>query len=70
VVIFRIPVLQQLYYLSDDQTEYPVRDRYSFSRVLDLTLDDVVPDGKTLWHCRKGLKATGMFAETRFSTSC
>jgi hypothetical protein len=28
VVIFRIPVLQQLYYLSDDQTEYPVRDRY------------------------------------------
>ena len=48
VLLFRILVLQQLYNLSDDQTEHQIRDRYSFSRFLDLTPEDVVPDAKTL----------------------
>ena len=30
--MFKILVLQQLYNLSDDQTEFQIRDRYSFGR--------------------------------------
>jgi transposase len=61
VLMFRILVLQQLYNLSDDQTEYPVRDRYSFSRFLDFTPEDVVLDAKTLWRYREGLKSAAVF---------
>ena len=36
VLMFRVPVLQQLYNLSDDQIEYQIRDRLSFMRFLGL----------------------------------
>src|SRR3984893_18329475 len=49
VMIFKAPVLQALYNLSDDQTEYQLRDRLSFMRFLGLELEDTVPDAKTLW---------------------
>ena len=61
VLMFRILVLQQLYNLSDDQTEYQIRDRYSFGRFLDLTPEDVVPDAKTLWRYRESLKSAAVF---------
>jgi len=61
VLMFRILVLQQLYNLSDDQTEYQIRDRYSFSRFLDLTPEAVVPDAKTLWRYRENLKSAVVF---------
>ena len=40
VLMFRILVLQTLYTLSDDQTEYQLRDRLSFMRFVGL---DVTP---------------------------
>lgn len=49
VLMFRLLVLQTLYTLSDDQTEYQVRDRLSFMRFVGLGLGDPVPDAKTLW---------------------
>jgi IS5 family transposase len=61
VLLFRILALQQLYNLSDDQTEYQIRDRYSFSRFVDLTPEDVVPDAKTLWRFRESLKSAAVF---------
>jgi transposase, IS5 family len=39
VLMFKILVLQTLHNLSDDQTEYLIRDRLSFMRFLGLGLD-------------------------------
>jgi IS5 family transposase len=61
VLMFKITVLQHLYNLGDDQTEYQIRDRYSFSRFLDLTPEDEVPDAKTLWRYKEGLKSAQVF---------
>jgi transposase, IS5 family len=55
LLMFKILVLQHLYNLSDDQTEYQVRDRYSFMRFLGLQPEDSVPDAKTLWCFREEL---------------
>jgi IS5 family transposase len=60
VLIFKTLVLQQLYNLSDDQTEYQIRDRYSFSRFLHLDPEDGVPDAKTIWSYREQLKNHGL----------
>jgi Transposase domain (DUF772) len=48
VLMFKMRVLQTLYTLSDDQTEYQIRDRLSFMRFLGLALEDRVPDAKTV----------------------
>ena len=52
-------VLQALYNLSDDQTEYQLRDRLSFMRFVGLGLEDAVPDAKTLWLYREALTKAG-----------
>jgi IS5 family transposase len=44
--MFKVLVLQTLYTLSDDQTEYQIRDRLSFMRFVGLALEDRVPDAK------------------------
>lgn len=53
VLMFKIMVLQALYGLSDDQTEFQIRDRLSFMRFLGLGLHDRVPDAKTVWLFRE-----------------
>src|SRR5229473_3498468 len=52
---FKIVVLQSLYNLSDEQTEFLIRDRLSFMRFLDLGLEDAVPDATTIWLFREAL---------------
>ena len=59
--MFRILVLQTLYTLSDDQTEYQLRDRLSFMRFVGLALHDAVPDAKTIWLFREQLVRAGAF---------
>ena len=59
VMMFRILVLQTLYTLSDDQTEYQLRDRLSFMRFAGLALHDAVPDAKTIWLFREQLTRSG-----------
>ena len=49
VLMFKTLFLQQVYNLSDDQTEYQIRDRYWFSRFLHLDPEDRVPDAKIIW---------------------
>ncbi len=53
VLMFKILVLQALYNLSDDQTEFQIRDRLSFMRFLGLELHARVPDAKTIWLFRE-----------------
>ena len=52
-LMFKLLVLQHLYNLSDDQTEYQIRDRYSFCRFLGLSPEGKVPDAKTIWVFRE-----------------
>ena len=59
VLMFKVLVLQTLYTLSDDQTEYQIRDRLSFMRFLGLALEDRVPDAKTIWLYREQLTEAG-----------
>ena len=59
VLMFKVLVLQTLYTLSDDQTEYQLRDRLSFMRFVGLALHDPVPDAKTIWLFREQLTRAG-----------
>ena len=67
VLVFKILILQTLYTLSDDATEFQIRDRLSFMRFLRLGLEDAVPDAKTIWLFREQLTKAGaikdLFAE-------
>lgn len=40
ILMFRMLILQSLYNLSDEQIEYQVRDRMSFTRFLGLEFED------------------------------
>jgi IS5 family transposase len=53
--MFKILVLQNLYKLSDDQTEFQIKDRLSFMPFLGLDFEDRVPDAKNLWLFRDTL---------------
>lgn len=66
VLMFKVLVLQTLYTLSDDQTEYQLKDRLSFMRFVGLALHDPVPDAKTIWLFREQLARAGA-AEPLFS---
>src|SRR5262249_3806263 len=60
ILKFKIVVLQSLHNLSDEQTEYLIRDRLSFMRFLDLELADAVPDATTIWLFREALAQAGL----------
>ena len=60
ILKFKIVVLQSLYNLSDEQTEFLIRDRLSFMRFLDLGLEDGVPDATTIWLFREALVEAGL----------
>ena len=53
ILMFRMLVLQALNNLSDEQVEYQVRDRLSFSRFLRLAIENSIPDASTLWLFRE-----------------
>jgi IS5 family transposase len=55
VMMFKIIILQSLYNMADDATEYMLRDRLSFMRFLGLNMTDKVPDAKTIWKYREQL---------------
>jgi transposase, IS5 family len=59
VLMFKVLVLQTLYTLSDEQTEYQLKDRLSFMRFIGLALHDAVPDAKTIWLYREQLARAG-----------
>src|SRR5947199_8837578 len=60
ILKFKIMVLRSLHNLSDDRTEYLIRDRISFMRFLDLELEDSVPDATTIWLFREALAQAGL----------
>lgn len=60
ILMFKILVLQRIYNLSDDQTEYQINDRITFMRFLSLGINSTVPDAKTIWKFKEDLKNAGV----------
>lgn len=61
IMMFKILVLQRLFNLSDDQTEYQILDRSSFRRFLGI--ETKIPDAKTIWHFKDELVKAGVIKE-------
>ena len=59
VLMFKILILQRLYNLSDEQTEFQITDRLSFTRFLGLKLGSKIPDFSTVWRFREALTKAG-----------
>ncbi len=55
VLMFKVLILQASHGLSDERTEYLIKDRLSFMRFLGLGLADTVPDANTIWTFREAL---------------
>jgi IS5 family transposase len=55
VFMFKVLVLQVSHSLSDERTEFLIKDRLSFMRFLGLGLADPVPDANTIWTFREAL---------------
>lgn len=49
LLLFKILILQRYYNLGDAQIEFQILDRLTFCRFLGLSLNDRVPDEKTIW---------------------
>lgn len=60
VLLFKGLILQSLYNLSDDQLEYQILDRLSFSRFLGIDLGKKVPDATTFRLFREALTSAGL----------
>ena len=63
LVLLKMRLLQRLYQLADEATEYPLLDRLSFQRFVGLSLADKVPDPNTRRHFRAALNARGLEQE-------
>ncbi len=61
VLMLKVPILRAMHSLSDERTEFLIRDRLSFMRFLGLGLADPVPDANTIWTYREALKKAGAF---------
>lgn len=63
LLMFKVLVLQRIYNLSDEKTEYHIRDSLSFHRFLRLEVGDRVPDSRTIWLFRENLMKSGVIKE-------
>ncbi len=55
VFMWKVLILQASHSLSDERTEFLIKDRLSFMRFLGLGLSDTVPDANTIWTFREAL---------------
>ncbi len=58
--MWKVLILQASHSLSDERTEFPIKDRLSFMRFLGLGLADPVPDANTIWTFREALTRAEM----------
>jgi IS5 family transposase len=59
VLMFKVLILQTQNNLSDERTEFYLRDRLTWMRFLGLGLGDPVPDANTIWTFREALTKVG-----------
>ena len=63
LVMFKVVMLQELYGVANDETEYQINDRLSWKRFLGLSLSDKAPDSTSIWLFREALKTSGIYDE-------
>jgi IS5 family transposase len=63
VLMFKALVIQRLFNLSDEQLEYQITDRFSFTRFLGLHTGESVPDYTSFWKFREVLAEKGLERE-------
>lgn len=63
ILMIKILILSSLYNLSDEQMEYQIKDRLSFMRFLNLTLQCRIPDAKTIWLYREKFRKENIINE-------
>ncbi len=56
VLMLKVVILQRLYNLSDEQTEFHLNDRLTFKRFVGLEFGHKVPDTNTIWNFKERLK--------------
>src|SRR5687768_14062340 len=59
VLMFKVLILQTQNNLSDERTEFYLRDRLTWMRFVGLGLGDPVPDANTIWTFREALTKAG-----------
>ena len=62
VLMLKVLVLQRVFDLSDQETEFQILDRFSFLRFVGLRPGDGSPDHATIWAFKERLGAEGMVA--------
>ena len=60
LMMFKLLILQRIYNIADFQAEFQISDRLSFQRFLGLSMNDTVPDEKTIWLYRETLINAGV----------
>jgi len=60
VFMFKIIFLQKYYGLSEENTEFQIKDRFSFMRFLDLSPSCTFPDKNTFWTFKERLGEEGI----------
>ena len=66
ILMFKIIILQILYDLSDEQTEFQIRDRLTFMRFIGIDFHDKIPDENTIWSFKEKLKELGLVEKLFF----
>jgi IS5 family transposase len=60
VLMFKALIIQRLFNLSDEQLEYQITDRLSFTRFLGLHIGETIPDYTSFWGFREALAEKGV----------
>lgn len=70
ILMFKALIIQRLFNLSDEQLEYQITDRLSFTRFLGLHIGETIPDYSSFWRFREALAEKGLERKLfeRFST--
>jgi IS5 family transposase len=61
LMMFKVIILQELYGVANDATEFMISDRLSWRRFLGMSLSDRAPDGSTIWAFREALMNSGAY---------
>lgn len=62
VMMLKVVVLQRYFDLSEEETEFQIKDRFSFQRFLGLSIADRMPDKNTIWNFKEKVGKEGIKA--------
>ena len=63
ILMFKALIIQRLFNLSDEQLEFQITDRLSFTRFLGLHIGETIPDYTSFWGFREALAQNGLERE-------